>query len=367
MTTPAIVYDLNRLNEVASLVQPVRCDLGLKILYSIKACAFFDVLQTLVDYLDGFSVSSLFEARFVRQLYSDCLIHLTTPGLRYREFAELVSICDFITFNSRTQLHRLGPIADSSTSVGLRVNTHVSRVSDRRYDPARKDSQLGIPLPELSSTLSSSPVPVKGLHFHTNSDSMCFSHLRENVEAVCGSHRFAWVNFGGGYLLEQISDFDPLRRSVETAMEKIAGKVFIEPGSGLVRSSGNLVTTVIDAFERNGRRIAVLDTTVNHIPEALEFDYRPDVLESSACGGFEYRLVGSSCLAGDVFGCYRFNDPLSVGAMLTFTGVGAYAQSKSHRFNGINLPSVWVRTSDGTLTERQAPDYSLYEKQWIPT
>ena len=52
----------------------------------------------------------------------------------------------------------------------------------------------------------------------------------------------------------------------------------MEPASGLVRTAGNLVTTVIDAFEREGRRIAVLDTTVNHIPEALEFDYQPDVI-----------------------------------------------------------------------------------------
>ena len=369
-TTPAIVYDQRRLDALATLAARAREQFGVKVLYSIKACAFFDVLQALVHYLDGFSVSSLFEARLVRHLYADCLIHLTTPGLRETEFDELVTICDFVTFNSETQLHRLGAKADRLTSVGLRVNTHISTVSDQRYDPARKHCQLGVPLPELPKVLASSPIPINGLHFHTNADSTSFAHLEENVEALAGSlrgvHRFAWANLGGGYLFEHISDFEPLRRSVEIATEEIAARILMEPGSGLVRTAGNLVTTVIDAFEREGRRIAVLDTTVNHIPEALEFDYQPDVLESSASGDYEYRLAGSSCLAGDMFGHYRFDKPLAVGATITFTGVGAYAQSKSHRFNGINLPSVWLRSSDGTLTERQTLDYPTYVQHWMP-
>ena len=369
-TTPALVYDQRRLNALATLAERVREQFGVKVLYSIKACAFFDVLQALVHYVDGFSVSSLFEARLVRHLYSDCMIHLTTPGLRDREFDELVSICDFVTFNSETQLHRLGTKADRFTSVGLRVNTHISKIPDQRYDPARKRSQLGIPLPLLPEALSSSPVPVSGLHFHTNSDSENLAHLEENVdaltEALSGITGLSWVNFGGGYLFEHASDFEPLRRSVAMATESVAHDVLVEPGASLVRSAGNLVATVIDTFEREGQRIAVLDTTVNHMPEALEFEYQPDVLESSAGGDYDYRLAGSSCLAGDMFGHYRFDKPLAVGGAITFTEVGAYAQSKSHRFNGINLPSVWLRSSDGTLTERQTLDYPTYLQHWMP-
>ena len=370
MNTPAIVYDQHRLDSLAILASRVSDQFSVKVLYSIKACAFFDVLQALVNYLAGFSVSSLFEARLVRHLYPDCLIHLTTPGLRDGEFDELVSICDFVTFNSETQLQRLGSKADRFASVGLRVNTHVSKVLDQRYDPSGKRCQLGIPLPELPRVLSSSPIAINGLHFHTNADSMDFTHLEDNVEvlaeSLCGGYRFAWVDFGGGYLFEHISDFEPLRRSVEIATEKIAGEVFVEPGAALVRTAGSLVATVIDAFERDGQRIAVLDTSVNHIPEALEFDYQPDILESTPGGDYEYCLAGSSCLAGDSFGHYRFDNPLSVGGVVTFAEVGAYAQSKAHRFNGINLPSVWLRSPDGAMTKRQTPDYSTFVQHWMP-
>ena len=49
-------------------------------------------------------------------------------------------------------------------------------------------------------------------------------------------------------------------------------------GQDLVRAAGYLIASVLDIFDVNGKRIAVLDTTINHMPEVLEFDYQPDVL-----------------------------------------------------------------------------------------
>ena len=71
-------------------------------------------------------------------------------------------------------------------------------------------------------------------------------------------------------------------------------------------------------------------------------------------------------MAGDIFGTYRFDVPLTIGGRVIFTEAGAYTQAKSHRFNGINLPSVWVISPDGSLEERQTPDYEMYIKHWMP-
>lgn len=139
-----------------------------------------------------------------------------------------------------------------------------------------------------------------------------------------------------------------------------------EPGAGLVRPAGCLLASVIDVFVRHGTQVAVLDTSVNHLPEVLEFGYQPDVKGTTASGRYEYLLVGSTCLAGDSFGTYRFATPLSIGTTVTFTEAGAYAQAKSHRFNGINLPSVWVIYPDGTVEKRQAPNYANYLEHWMP-
>ena len=352
------------------MARQIRQQHGLKILYAVKACSFFDVLQTLAPSLDGFAVSSLFEARLVHNLYPDSPIHLTTPGLREDEIEELAEICSFVTFNSETQLNHFGPRIHHHASVGLRVNTQISHVEDPRYDPAQRHSKLGVPLRSLPEILASAPVSVGGLHFHTNADSENLGELEENVEvlaeSVLGTGRFDWVNFGGGYLFGGISVFEPLGRSVELAKRDMANEVFVEPGAALVRAAGNLLASVVDAFDRDGTRVAILDTSVNHLPEVLEFGYQPDVKESTVEGGYEYLLAGGSCLAGDEFGKYRFDFPLVVGTTLTFTEAGAYAQAKSHRFNGINLPSVWIASPDGSLTARQSLDYTSYVQHWMP-
>ena len=60
--------------------------------------------------------------------------------------------------------------------------------------------------------------------------------------------------------------------------------VFLEPGAAFVRSAGYLVATVLDRFASGGKDVVVLDTTVNHMPELLEFDFEPDVADHDEGG-----------------------------------------------------------------------------------
>ena len=85
------------------------------------------------------------------------------------------------------------------------------------------------------------------------------------------------LNFGGGYLFGNVSTLEPLERSAELAKHVLADEVFVEPGAGLVRDAGLLVASVVDVFGRDGNRVAILDTSVNHLPEVLEFGYQPDI------------------------------------------------------------------------------------------
>lgn len=370
VATPALVYDLGKVGTLAGVARHVREQCGARVLYAVKACAFSDVLQVLGSSLDGFAVSSLFEARLVRDLYPNSPVHLTTPGLRDDEIDELAEICSFVTFNSETQLRRFGPRIYRYTSIGLRVNTQISNIEDPRYDPARRHSKLGVPLRSAPEVLALAPVAVSGLHFHTNADSEDLRELEANVDALVevmvSTKRFEWVNFGGGYLFAEAAPVEALERAVTVAKRDIANEVFVEPGAGLVRASGHLVSRVIDIFDRYGTPVVVLDTSVNHLPEVLEFGYRPEIEGSTADGSYEYLVAGGSCLAGDVFGKYRFDSPLTIGTTVTFTEAGAYAQAKSHRFNGINLPSVWVTSPDGRLEERQSNAYQTYLQHWVP-
>ena len=121
-----------------------------------------------------------------------------------------------------------------------------------------------------------------------------------------------WVNLGGGYLFDEIEDLSPVIESIELLTTKYGLTVLIEPGASLIRSAGYLVSSVVDLFTRDGKLIAVLDTTVNHVPEVLEFGDELEIIGVDEASGSKYILAGSTCLAGDIFGNYSFPRPLEL-------------------------------------------------------
>lgn len=366
--TPAIVYDLTRLEELLTCAQFARDQLGFKLLYSIKAAACSQILQGFGPQLDGFAASSLFEAQLARDLGLNAPIHLTSPGIRPSEIPRLGRLCQFIAFNSPTQYERFCWGLTEFASLGLRVNTRISYTADERYDPCGPFSKLGTPIELVPSTFAPENGLLRGIHLHTNADSTDFGELLANLrglaEWVPEHLELDWLNLGGGYLFEE-SSIDPLEECVNFARDRFGAEVYLEPGASLVRAAGFLLTRVLDVFEVDGLQIAVLDTTVNHMPEVLEFGYQPAVVGSKKDGTYEYALVGSTCLAGDVFGRYRFNAQLEVGSLMTISDAGAYTLSKAHRFNGINLPSVGAVNRDGQFAIWRKFDYSEYRSYWI--
>ena len=365
--TPALIYDENKLWCSLDAALLARDKAGSKLLYAVKAASPIFILDRLAPHLDGFSVSSLFEAKLVRGRFPDVEVHFTSPGIRDAEVHGLGRLCQFVAVNSRSQVHRYATEFACVSSFGVRVNTRISHVDDERYNPCRPGSKLGIPLEELPKVMAESPVPPEGLHFHTNSDSTDFGELLTNVEALLGAVpngcRFKWVNLGGGYLFGDDSA-TPLVTACAMIRERLGATVYLEPGAGLIRAAGFLVASVLDIFDVDGRNIAVLDTTVNHIPEVLEFDYKPEVYGTTDNGIFAYDLVGSTCLAGDVFGTYRLPEPLDVGDRVVFEEVGAYALAKAHRFNGVNLPTVGYMDSSGRYEIQKTFDYADYSRYW---
>jgi carboxynorspermidine decarboxylase len=359
--TPALVIDEAAVVRALERAAELRARCGCKVLYAVKALGCPFVLELMRPWLDGFATSSLFESRLARSVLGDSgIVHITTPGFRPAEIEELGALCDRISFNSLGQLRRFGARIDSAAKVGLRVNPRVPLVADARYNPCRPDSKLGVPLKRLLRHWSH--VRLHGLHFHTNCDSDDWGPLLGTVRHIEAKlrHRLAeldWINLGGGYLLGPEARTDPLIEAVERLRRRQDIEVVIEPGAAFVREAGALVCAVIDLFRSGGKTVAVLDTTVNHVPEVFEYQFEPDVLGHDDDGAYEYQLAGSTCLAGDLMGEYAFAEPLRVGSRVVLLNVGAYALVKAHMFNGVNLPSIYSVRSGGQLVLHRRFDY----------
>jgi carboxynorspermidine decarboxylase len=363
--TPALVLDLRTIDRTMQLVQCVRAAAGCAILYALKPLAHPAVLAAMRPHVDGFAASSAFEARLARStLGASGSVHITSPGLRPDEAELLGRLCDHVVFNSLEQLRRLQGKFPATTHLGLRVNPRLSLVEDERYDPCRPASKLGVPLDRLKRVAATGRglERISGLHFHTQCEGTSFIPLLRTVEHLIDRldpllRRLRWINLGGGYALDPPEGLGPLVEAVQRLRERYNLAVLIEPGAALVRSAGSLVATVIDLFRSGRKRVAVLDTTVNHMPEVFEYQFEPDVLGDRAEGEHEYILAGGTCLAGDVFGEYGFDGPLRVGSRVVFPDAGAYTMVKSHMFNGINLPAVYVIGTDGAWGSGHRPDY----------
>ena len=91
------------------------------------------------------------------------------------------------------------------------------------------------------------------------------------------------------------------------------------------------------------------------------------MLEHTPEGKYPYLLAGRTALAGDLFGEYRFAAPLEVGSKVTFKNCGAYSLVKAHRFNGINLPSLYALAADsGEPRLIRRFDYEDYASGLMP-
>ncbi len=381
--TPAFIYDEGQLIEDTQLALDAIRGERTRLLFAMKAFTIPSGLEAIASVADGFHASSLFEAKLGREILGPGrVIHLTTPGIRPADAGELFELCDLVSFNSLTQWVGFREEATGRTGCGLRVNPRLSNVADERYDPCRRHSKLGVSIEEMRETLHSDPDlldGITGLMFHTNCDALDTTPLLETVRYLdhhLGNllRRLRWIDLGGGYLFfgnqaplasedgrprrlfrcgrisgRRAADLDGLHQALDLLRSRYELTIYLEPGASISRRAGSFVASVIDTFQSAGRTVAVLDTTVNHMPEVLEFDCHPDAVGDLERGGYRCVLAGATCLAGDIFGEYAFANPPEVGSRVVFPNMGAYSMVKANFFNGVNLPSIYALGKDGTL------------------
>lgn len=354
--TPCFVVDEKRLTDNLEILKDVSERAGCKILLAQKAFSMFCAYPLISKYLAGTTASGLYEARLGKEKFGG-ETHVFSPAYREDEFEEILKYADDIVFNSPKQVKKFAAKAKSlGKSVGLRVNPECSTQEGHAiYDPCSPGSRLGTTLANFDESI----LPLlDGLHFHTlceqNSDDL-------EVTAKAFEEKFGkylkgmkWLNFGGGHhITRKDYDREKLISVVKHFREKYGVEVYLEPGEAVVLNAGFLVSTVLETMN-NGMDIAILDTSAAcHMPDVIEMPYRPPVMNSGEPNEkeFTYRLGGPTCLAGDVIGDYSFDEPLTEGSRVIFEDMALYTMVKTNTFNGMPLPSILYRKSDGeTIT-----------------
>jgi carboxynorspermidine decarboxylase len=374
--TPAFILNETQLVSNLTTLAQISEKSGCKVLYAMKALPYSKVLEIAKPFVDGFAVSSLFEAQLAREILDansstkerKFEIHLTTPALIADELYELTTLCTHINFNSLTHHARYAAAIETETSIGLRVNPKLSFLNDDRFNPCRPYSKLGIDIDALWQ--ANQIEQVEGLHFHTVFSATNFTPLIQTIDKLRryfghSLEKLKWINFGGGYLFHSIADYQPFIDLVIELRRELKIDCYIEIGNGIVGNAATLITNVVDIFESDGKTIAILDSSINHNPEVFEYQRTPTILEHNESGNYRVILAGGTCLAGDMFGEYRFKHPLQIGDKITLSNVGAYSLIKANRFNGHNFPTIYLQNTTGTLELLKQYTYDDYQKQWL--
>ncbi len=357
--SPCFVVDMDRLRANAAILEGVQRRTGAKILLALKSYACwktFDVLSRAAGGpLWGTCASSVDEARLGREAFGG-EVHAFAAAWTEAEVRELCTLADSLVFNSVRQWRQFRPLVEGCGRVieaGLRINPEHSEGTVPMYDPCSPGSRLGIRRRHMPDGIMDEGL--SGLHFHTlceqNADA--FVRTADAVEANFAPflERCRWINVGGGHHITRDDyDVDLLCERLNALHRRWGAQIYVEPGEAVALNAGYLVATVLDITEADVPLVQLDVSAACHTPDVLEMPYRPGIVYESASGlrsavtaeegAWACRIGGKSCLAGDSFGMYGFDGPLSVGQRLIFQDMAIYSMVKTTTFNGLRLPSI---------------------------
>ncbi|SDK37733.1 carboxynorspermidine decarboxylase [Catalinimonas alkaloidigena] len=364
------VLEEKRLRENLELIKFVQEESGAQIILALKGFAMFGAFPLIRKYLSGTASSGLYEARLGYEEFGG-EVHCFSTAYFEDEFEDILRYSDHLSFNSLNQWERFKPRvqhASKKISCAIRINPEYAEVTTDLYNPCIPGSRLGQTAPHFGDQL---PEGIEGLHFHTlcESDSYALERTLAAIEDRFGKllHQAKWVNMGGGHLMTREGyDVAHLIRVLKQFQEKYDVKVILEPGAAIAWQTGYLVTTVQDIFDSQGIQAVIIDASISaHMPDCIEMPYKPKILGAydAVPTATAYRIGGSTCLAGDYVGDYRFDRPLQIGNRLVFDDMMHYTMVKTTFFNGVRHPSLGIWHEDGSFELVRKFSYEDYRSK----
>ena len=357
--TPYYLIDETRLLSNLQKIAYVREQSGARSVLALKCFSSWCVFPLMRQYMDGSTSSSLYEARLGREEFGK-EVHAYSVAFSADELQEVVRYADKIIFNSLSQLRQHHQqIGDCAA--GLRINPRLSYSEYDLSDPARRYSRLGAS--SFAEILGARDL-ISGVMFHYNCENEDFQNFSTLLDTISNTYSdilsdMDWVSLGGGVYFTL--DGYPLNRfctKLKAFSDRFGVQVYLEPGEAAITGCGFLATRVLDLVH-NEVDIAIVDSSIEaHMLDLLV--YRCDAA-LERCGNYRYMVAGRSCLAGDVFGTFNFEHPLSVGDIIHIPDAAGYTMVKKNWFNGLPMPSIIVRRLDGSHDLIKSFGYNDYK------
>ena len=347
--TPYYLINEQKILKNLKIIKHIRDNSGAKFVLALKCFSTWSVFDLMRKYLDGTTSSSLYEARLGREKFKK-EVHAYSVAFSKDEVQKVNKYADKIIFNSFSQLKALKKYV-RKVEIGLRVNPGISYSHFDLADPARKHSRLGVT--DKSLVFKAAPL-IDGLMFHFNCENDNFKNLSASINIISRTYadvlqKLKWVSLGGGIYFTKVGyPVEKFSKLLKDFSSKFGIKVYLEPGEAVITQSAELVTKVLDVVQ-NEIDIAIVDSSTEaHMLDLLVYQEKAKI-KSTGQGRFKYIIAGRSCLAGDIFGTFRFKSRLKPGRIIRISDAAGYTMVKKNWFNGLTMPSIVVKKQDGSV------------------
>ncbi len=275
------------------------------------------------------------------------------------------------------EIARLASLASPEARVGLRLVPPDRVGRDRFGVPARL-------APAAAAILGRAGLPLSGLHIHLGAYQLgelpatgppihgvtveypvpvarfaaAAAHLREIAERLGG---IEWLDLGGGW--PAASGLDGHLDAARAALGPGHPPLILEPGRGLIRDAGWLLTRVV---ARRGPGKVVVDVGITQVP-CVQWKRSPVyAVEPREGAERSTDLYGPLCLQHDAIAREVPLAPLRVDDLVWIGQTGAYAMAQASPFIHLRPGAVMVEGAHAVLLRARETDEEALGAQAEP-
>lgn len=356
--TPLFVFSKKKL--VQNFHEFMHLFPGSEIEYAMKANSEPEILKTLHDLGSGFEIASAYELRILEKIKvpPNKILYGTSvkPASHIKEaFAYGV---DRFAFDSPAELEKIAAAAPGSRVI-VRVVVNDAGSVFRFSEKFGTEKENAVQLLLLAKKLG---LQSYGISFHVGSQAsnpFAWSNALKSlhhtlVELKKANIKIDAVDIGGGFpcaysAIEPSLHIKEIAEITIKAYKKLPyhPKMILEPGRGIIASTGILLTTVIARVERKGYSWLFLDAGVyNALFEAMAYQgstrYKVTSLRRSFDSGeMLFALAGPTGDSPDIITQEALlPKDIEIGDQLVIHDVGAYSLVVTSKFNGFPKPGV---------------------------
>lgn len=313
--------------------------------------------------------------------YSKSEIIFNGPIKTTNQLIEAIYGRSIVNLDSRNDVETLLSLnLESINNIGLRIN--VSSDFFDKQDVEYQDNGFRFGFSDETGDLEEIISKIKtkfgttrfGLHLHCNSITRSLNVYRvlaQSAANIIKKYRVepSFIDIGGGFFggvqgkPTALQYIEAIKEELCEAVDMNKTRLIIEPGSAIICSAVDLITSVIDVKQTSKARIVTTDGSRIHIDPLWKKErYQYSIMKETEHSNIKDKQVicGYTCMDHDRIMIVYDEPELKVGDIISYHKVGAYSMTFGGPFIRY-FPEVYVQMMSGeTVKVRHRMDVDEY-------